>query len=142
MYTIETYGKFDSAHFLKDYEGKCANIHGHRWEVKVSVSTETLEEEGPYRGMVIDFSLLKDILRKETKRLDHSLIIEEGSLKEKTLEALNEEGFRIITFPFRPTAENFAHHFYTYLKEAGYDVTKVTVSETPNNKASYEERAH
>ena len=34
MYKLKTKASFDSAHFLKDYEGKCSNIHGHRWTVE------------------------------------------------------------------------------------------------------------
>ena len=139
MYRLETKAKFDGAHFLKGYEGKCANIHGHRWEVVVEVKSEEVQTEGSFRGMVVDFAVLKKDLREEAKRLDHALIIEEGSLKEKTMEALSEEGFRIITFPFRPTAENLAKHFFEYMKGRGYDVASVSVYETPNNKATYTE---
>ena len=137
MYTLETKAKFDSAHFLKGYEGKCANIHGHRWEIILEVGGDSLETEGPFRGMIVDFAVLKKDLREETKRLDHALIIEEGSLMDKTMEALNEEGFRIIVFPFRPTAENFAKHFYDVMSAKGSKVLKVTVCETPDNKATF-----
>ena len=139
MYTIQTESSFDSAHFLKDYEGKCANIHGHRWTVQIEAAAEKLSSEGHTRGMVMDFSEIKSILRKETQRLDHALIIEEGSLKETTLEALLSEGFRIVSFPFRPTSENLAKYFYDYLKQAGCPVRRVRVAETPKNIAGYEE---
>ena len=137
MYILSTKSDFDSAHFLKDYDGKCANIHGHRWTVSVDVKGEQLEAAGSCRGMIVDFSELKKALRKLTKALDHSLIIEEGALKKATEEALSDEGFRVIAFPFRPTAENFAKYFYDKMTEAGYDVSKVSVFETPNNVASY-----
>ena len=73
MYVIKTRSEFDSAHFLKDYEGKCANIHGHRWIVTVDVGSETIEESGPYRGMVVDFGKLKADLKEETEKdpVDH-----------------------------------------------------------------------
>ena len=32
MYILKTSASFDSAHFLAGYTGKCANLHGHRWE--------------------------------------------------------------------------------------------------------------
>ena len=139
MYTLQTEACFDSAHFLAGYEGKCSNIHGHRWTVVVEASSETLSEEGQTRGMVMDFSDMKRLLREETKKLDHSLIIEEGSLREKTLEALREENFRIVTFPFRPTAENLARYFFECMKKAGCPVRRVRVYETPKNVAGYEE---
>lgn len=137
MYVLKTNASFDSAHFLKGYEGKCSNIHGHRWKVAVEVGSEELVSEGTNRGMIVDFSKLKDDLGSIADYLDHSLIIEKGSLKEKTLEVLKEEDFRIIEVDFRPTAENFAKYFYDKMKAFGYHVLETTVYETPNNCASY-----
>lgn len=137
MYTLITKTEFDSAHFLKDYQGKCANIHGHRWMVEMEAGSESLTEEGHLRGMIVDFSRLKEDLREETDNLDHSLIIEAGSLMPKTLEALEEEGLRVIALPFRPTAENLAKYFYDRMTEKGYRVIKMTVYETETNGASY-----
>ena len=137
MYTLQTNASFDSAHFLKGYEGKCSNIHGHRWNVEVTVAAEELVEEGQIRGMVVDFRTLKDDLKRLADDLDHCLIIEEGSLKEKTKEALLEEEFRIVEMPFRPTAENLAEYFYDELEDMEYQVVLVKVDETPNNCAGY-----
>ncbi len=139
MYTLKTCASFDSAHFLKGYEGKCSNIHGHRWTVEIEVTSENLEQVGQCRGMIVDFSTLKTDLAALVDNLDHSLIVEVGSLKDKTLESLEEEGFRIIHVGFRPTAENFAEYFYNHMKEKGYKVAKTTVYETPNNCATYSE---
>ena len=75
VYILSTKSDFDSAHFLKDYDGKCANIHGHRWTVTIEVKGDKLKESGSNRGMVVDFSELKKSLRKLTKMLDHSLLI-------------------------------------------------------------------
>ncbi|MCM1530043.1 MAG: 6-carboxytetrahydropterin synthase QueD [Alistipes sp.] len=138
MYYLKTSASFDSAHFLHGYVGKCANIHGHRWTVEVSVSGSETEQTGEKRGMLIDFGDLKKILRSLADSFDHALIYESGSLKESTLIALNDEGFRLIEVPFRPTAENFARHFYGLLSEKGLSVKSVTVYETPDNCAVYE----
>ena len=139
MYILSTKVKFDSAHFLKDYDGKCANIHGHRWTVTVDVGSEELQQEGPYRGMVVDFSKLKEDLKEETDRLDHTLIAEKGSLLPDTLAAFEKQGFRVTDFEGRPTAENLAKHFFDFMKTKGYKVLKVSVFETPENMASYTE---
>ncbi len=140
MYTLKTNSSFDSAHFLSGYEGKCANIHGHRWTVEIEVGNDELDNQGNTRGMIVDFSRLKADLKDITEYLDHCLIIEKGTLKEKTMEALIEEDFRIVEMEFRPTAENFSQYFYTQMAEKGYNVVKSTVYETPNNCASYCER--
>ncbi|MCR5701858.1 MAG: 6-carboxytetrahydropterin synthase QueD [Lachnospiraceae bacterium] len=137
MYTLQTSACFDSAHFLKGYEGKCSNIHGHRWSVEITIAAEKLSEEGQTRGMVVDFRTLKDDLSNLCDELDHCLIIEEGSLKEKTIEAMQEEDFRIVEFDFRPTAENMAEYFFNEMEEMGYDVVLSKVYETPNNCAAY-----
>lgn len=139
MYYLETEASFDAAHFLSGYDGKCANIHGHRWRVVLSVRGEELEPAGPKRGMLIDFGDVKKDLKAEADELDHSLIIERGSLKPKTMEALLEEGFRVLEFDFRPTAEEFARYFYRRMKEKGYPADMVRVYETPSNQAAYRE---
>lgn len=137
MYTLQISASFDSAHFLKGYEGKCSNIHGHRWKVEVTVASEDVEEDGQIRGMVVDFKTLKEDLAQIADELDHSLVIEEGSLKETTKNALLEEGFRMVEVPFRPTAENLAEYFFGEMEEKDYQVVLVKVYETPNNCAAY-----
>ena len=137
MYKLKTKASFDSAHFLKDYEGKCSNIHGHRWTVEIEVGAETLEHDTQNRGMVVDFSNLKKDLRELADHFDHSLIMETGSLKQATEDALLAENLRIVKVDFRPTAENFAKYIYDEMTSRGYKVIEASVYETPNNVASY-----
>lgn len=139
MYTLKTEAEFDSAHFLKGYEGKCSNIHGHRWKIEVTVCGKTLEREGQIRGMIVDFGTLKKDVRALADNLDHALIIEEGSMRELTLNALKEDGNRMLEVAFRPTAENFAKYVYDEISKLGYSVRSATVYETPTNCASYGE---
>lgn len=137
MYKLKTKASFDSAHFLKDYEGKCSNIHGHRWTVEIKVGAETLESDTQNRGMVVDFSNLKKDLREIADYFDHSLIMETGSLRQATEDALIAENLRIVKVDFRPTAENFAKYIYDEMTSRGYKVIEASVYETPNNVASY-----
>ena len=137
MYILKTRSEFDGAHFLKDYDGKCANLHGHRWVVTIEVGSEELETEGTSRGMVVDFGKLKEDLKNLTAGFDHMLLIEEGSLKPSTMAAMADEGFRMVSLPFRPTAENLAKHFYDVMAEKGYNVILARVFETPENCAEY-----
>ncbi len=139
MYGLKTSAAFDSAHFLKDYNGKCANIHGHRWVIEAEISGEELQNDGEKRGMLLDFSDFKASLKSLADEFDHALIIEINSLKENTLNALKDEGFRVIEVPFRPTAENFARYFYQRLSSNRLPVNVVTVYETPQNCACYKE---
>lgn len=139
MYKLKTEASFDSAHFLAGYEGKCSNIHGHRWIIEVEVYRDALEEVGQTRGMIVDFGTLKKDVRDLADSLDHSLIIEKGSMREVTLNALKEDGYKILEFDFRPTAENFSKYIFDEMKGKGYLVGRVTVYETPANCATYEE---
>ena len=62
---------FDAAHFLPGYRGKCANMHGHHWDIEVGVEGEI----NPETGMVIDFGELGELLKlKVVERFDHQLI--------------------------------------------------------------------
>lgn len=137
MYQLTTEHSFDSAHFLAGYDGQCGNLHGHRWRVLLTVQSETLREDRQQKGMCVDFAELKKDLRTELDALDHVLIIEQGSLRESTMKALQEEKFQVVEMPFRPTAENFARYFYELFTLKGYPVAKVEVYETPNNSAVY-----
>lgn len=138
MFYLETEQSFDAAHFLKDYQGKCSNIHGHRWRVVAQIRDEKLSTEVQTRGMLVDFSDLKQALKEICDELDHSLIYEAGSLREKTIQALREENFHMVKVAFRPTAENLACHIAKLLCQAGFPVHRVEVYETPNNCAAYE----
>lgn len=137
MYTLQTNASFDSAHFLKGYEGKCSNIHGHRWMVEVTVASDEVEADGQIRGMIVDFKVLKADLKQLVDELDHKMILEENSIQHSTKQALLSENFELVEVPFRPTAENLAKYFYDRMEEKEYQVVLVKVYETPNNCAGY-----
>lgn len=139
MYILKTEAAFDSAHFLSGYEGKCSNIHGHRWKIEAEIFSESLIPEGQTRGMIVDFGDLKSDLKDIADSLDHRLIYEKGTLKPSTEAALCDEGFSMTAVDFRPTAENFSKYIFDLMKNRGYSVKRVTVYETPNNCAAYEE---
>ena len=137
MYGLKTESSFDAAHFLTDYHGKCENLHGHRWRVVAYLAQEKLWNEGTHKDMVIDFGEFKHVLRELTEELDHSFIVEEGSLMPETLACLEKEGFALSMMPFRTTAENLARYFYDRMADSGLSISQVEVYETPNNCASY-----
>lgn len=75
---------FDAAHYLPHHTGKCKNMHGHRWVVEV-------EFEGPldgHSGMVLDFSLLKDLVGQTIDELDHTVLNEHSELPNPTAELI------------------------------------------------------
>ena len=137
MYCLQTEAAFDSAHFLTDYYGKCENLHGHRWRVVVTIAADELQTEGIMKDMVLDFGVFKKAVRALADSLDHTFLVEEGSLKPATIAALEGEGFSLTIMPFRTTAENLARWFFEQLREQGLPVIEVEGDETPNNRAFY-----
>ena len=138
MYILKAEHSFDSAHFLANYDGKCANIHGHRWKVEIEVQSEELIEGGQLDGMVVDFGDLKKDVKEMVDFYDHALIIEKDSMRKETLQNLIKDGFKIINVKFRPTAEKFAKDFFNCMEQKGYNIKRATVYETPTNCAVYE----
>ena len=68
MFEVRVEADFAAAHFLKDYNGKCENLHGHNYRVFAHVKGTELNEG----GMLLDFSLLKKVLKSVCKELDHT----------------------------------------------------------------------
>lgn len=65
--------KFDSAHNLVRYHGKCENLHGHTYKLKVTIAGVTDESS----GMIMDFNQLNQIVKdKVIERLDHHYLNE------------------------------------------------------------------
>lgn len=70
MYEAKVTVYFSAAHFLKDYPGNCARIHGHNWRITAAVRAEELNE----LGFVADFREIKKNLKEITDELDHTMI--------------------------------------------------------------------
>ncbi len=137
MYGLKTEVFFDSAHFLADYYGKCENLHGHRWRVVVYLKQDDLQKEGTTRDMVLDFGVFKAKARELAEEMDHTFLVEDGTLKPETIKCLELEGFNLKVVPFRTTAENLAKFFADTLIERGLPVAQIDCFETPNNCATY-----
>lgn len=129
MHLITSESSFDAAHFLTNYEGKCKNIHGHRWRVVVTIKGELIN------GMLVDFGDFKKDIKDLCDYFDHSFIVEKGSLDKKLFDLLNEQ-FVLRVVEFRTTAENFSKYIFEEMSKK-YSVKEVCVYETPNNCARY-----
>lgn len=123
MYILNVKAHYDSAHFLRDYHGKCERLHGHRYVVEAGLAFEELGAG----GMAYDFSEAKRRLREVAGELDH--------------QNLND----LPPFQDRETsAENQARYIFEQLRERlgaeGENLLYVRVWETPNQWAQYSER--
>ena len=72
MYQLFVEEHFDAAHRLRNYQGKCENLHGHRYKVVARVETEKLQSS----GLAYDFAQLKHYLREILARFDHAYLNE------------------------------------------------------------------
>ena len=121
MYTISVQAHYDSAHLLRDYVGKCARLHGHRYVVQVALQIRDVGES----GMVYDFGDLKRHLKELATRLDHQNIND------------------IPPFTrIESTAENQARYFFDEMKqrlppELAPGLLYARVSESPGQWAQY-----
>lgn len=141
MFILKNEIQFDTAHYLSGYQGKCANIHGHRYRLIVKIASETLHQDGQLRGMVDDFSNVKAALKEIEELFDHKLVIEDnedGREVAKRLEGLPNQ-FLIVFVPYRPTAEEMSRHIFNLLKQKGIHVDEVELFETPTNSCIYRE---
>lgn len=121
MFRLKVQDHFSSAHYLRNYQGACENLHGHNWKVELVVEGETLNDI----EILIDFKELKKILKEVLEELDHRLINELPYFQEKN-----------------PSSENIAKYIYLKVKEKLQDVPQirvkeVTVFETEKASATY-----
>lgn len=105
---------FEMAHALFEYDGLCRNIHGHSYNLQVTLIGETKKQpRHPKDGMVLDFGLLKNIVKTEiVNRFDHALMVN-NLVPKKQIELLKQTTERVIEVDFQPTTENIV----TYIAE-------------------------
>lgn len=130
MFEVRVTADFAAAHFLKDYNGKCENLHGHNYKVYAHVRGNKLNEG----GMLLDFTKLKSALRLVCKNLDHT--------------NLNDFDY----FEQNPSAERIAKYIYEQIVQLllkdGIDISyknqtedaflyAIDVFETDTSRARY-----
>ena len=137
MFQLKSEVQFDMAHFLYGYNGKCGNIHGHRYRLVASFAAETLQERGQARGMVVDFCEIKAALKSIAEAFDHKLVVEDNDEGKRLVQALAD--YDVVLVPYRPTAEEMSRDFYHRLQSMGLPVSGVELYETPTNSCVYSE---
>ena len=121
MFEVCVEHTFAAAHALRNYHGKCENVHGHNYKVQVKVAGPELDQT----GMLVDFVELKRLLRGASERLDHHF--------------LNElEPFDAVN----PSAENIAKYLFDEISgnlvtENAAELEEVKVWETDIQYACY-----
>jgi 6-pyruvoyltetrahydropterin/6-carboxytetrahydropterin synthase len=119
MYKVSVESHFDAAHFLRNYKGKCENLHGHRYKVIANISTDKLNDE----GLAYDFVELKRQLNNILDTFDHA--------------CLND----IPPFDkINPSAENISRTIYEKLApelDKDINIVSIQVWESPENCVTY-----
>jgi len=109
--------KFETAHALPGYDGLCKNIHGHSYELLVTVAGYPIEEKDhPKRGMVMDFGDLKKIVRKLiVEPFDHALVLR-SDVSESLVTELKKHYEKLILLDYQPTSEMMLNDFAGRIK--------------------------
>ena len=122
MYELKIITQMACAHQLREFEGRCENLHGHNWKIEVFVTGEELEPN----GILIDFKRVKTATEEVIDQLDHKF--------------LNDvEYFRRVN----PSSENIARYIFRALEQTLNNekvrVSRVTAWESDTACASYAE---
>jgi 6-pyruvoyltetrahydropterin/6-carboxytetrahydropterin synthase len=120
MFELKIIAEFAAAHRLRNFQGKCEQLHGHNWKVEVLVQAAQLDSA----GLVRDFGEVKAITHEVLNRLDHQYLNELIPFKEDN-----------------PTSEHIARYLFDELSRRLNDergrVSKVSVWESDSSCASY-----
>ena len=123
MFEVTVEAGFSSGHYLRNYQGKCENPHGHNYRVLVTLAGAELDQA----GLLLDFKILKTLLKPVVDYLDHQMINDLPPFTE-----------------INPSAENLARYFYDQtsrqlqaLTSGRVSVKDCTVFETDTSFACY-----
>ena len=120
MFEVTIEETFAAGHALRNYRGKCENVHGHNYRCQVTLEGEQLDSI----GLLVDFVEVKKLMSKVVDRLDHQFINDLPPFTE-----------------INPSAENMAKYFYDEisagLSESPVRVGEVRIWETDTASATY-----
>lgn len=116
MFEVSVEETFAAGHALRNYHGKCENVHGHNFRVRVTAAADELDPN----GLLMDFAELKKLLRAVVGRLDHRFINDLPPF-----DAIN------------PSAENLARYFFDEISRDESRVREVKFWETETACATY-----
>jgi len=121
MFEVTIEQTFAAGHALRNYHGKCENVHGHNYRVRITVAGEQLDGT----GLLVDFVELKRLMGASIDYLDHRFINDLAPFDE-----------------LNPSAENIAKYFYDQVSgglksETAVRIAEVRVWETDTSSAVY-----
>ena len=123
MFEVTIEESFAAGHALRNYKGKCENVHGHNYRCQVSLQGDQLD----HTGLLVDFVELKRVVHAVLDRLDHQWLNDFAPFDE-----------------LNPSAENISKYIYDEVKTeikhlAGARISSVKLWETDTASATYRE---
>ena len=104
---------FETAHALYGYDGKCKNIHGHSYQLYVTVIGKPIDDASHVKnGMVLDFGDLKKIVKAEIVDVfDHATVLNKNSPHKELADKIKPHSPKVLLVDYQPTSENMIVDF-------------------------------
>lgn len=139
MMELTTYTELEIAHrLMTSYAQKCRSLHGHRYEVEITVTAQKFNED----GMIVDFKKLKEVVKTVLDdKWDHGSCFNANDPLAKAVDASGSARVHIINA--NPTLEWMVEHWALELQKAldsvcpGVAVSMLKASETARNTVTW-----
>lgn len=133
---------FETGHALYGYDGKCRNVHGHSYKLRVTVIGEPITDASNVKfGMVIDFTDLKKIVLEEVVDVfDHATVFNKNTPHLELAKELKDRGHHVILVDYQPTSENMVVDFANKIKNRlpeGLELYSLRLQETDSSYAEW-----
>lgn len=128
------------AHALYGYDGPCKNVHGHSYQLNVTLIGSPIEDSSNVKfGMVMDFTDLKKIVNDEIiDQFDHALVVNKNS-PHKELAKHEQWAGKIILADYQPSCENLLIEFVQRIQRNLPDHVKLHNARLRETQTSYAE---
>ena len=133
--------RFEAAHALMGYDGPCKNVHGHSYELSVTVIGSPVSDTASAKlGMVMDFGDLKKMIKRNiVDPFDHALLLN-AEVPQNGLQKSGEPFTNVVLVPYQPTSENFLIDFAKRIGELlpnGVKLHNIRLRETSSSYAEW-----
>ena len=132
---------FETGHALYGYDGKCRNVHGHSYNLDVTVIGLPISETSNVKfGMVIDFGDLKKIVKEEIVNVfDHATVFNKNTPHVELAKELEDRGHNVLLVNYQPTSEMMVIDFAAKINKRLPDNIKLHSLKLQETKTSFAE---
>lgn len=133
--------RFEMAHVLNGYDGPCSNIHGHSYELNVTVKgSPVCDECNPKNGMALDFGSLKRIVNEQViDHFDHAFVVS-STVPADFVKTAQTYFDKVIVADYQPTSELMLIDIVGRIRKAlpeNVVLCKVSLRETATSLAEW-----